>query len=126
MNEQLLIQILEEIKEIKMEQKEMKAEQKQTNERLNSIEAFVSDIPLIRQAVLETRDDVKQLEAVQSNLISEHHTFAHHFNVIDKQLVDHAIEIDKLKADNSNSAAPMGFLFPHKKNICSIPANEYL
>ncbi|MGO4496256.1 hypothetical protein AB4114_10105 [Paenibacillus sp. 2RAB27] len=90
MNEQLLIQILEEIKE-------MKTEQKQMNERLNSIEAFVSDIPLIRQAVLETREDVKQLEAVQRHLVTEHHTFAHHFNVIDKQLVDHAIEIDKLK-----------------------------
>ncbi|KRE86380.1 hypothetical protein ASG89_10205 [Paenibacillus sp. Soil766] len=87
MSEQILIQILEEIK----------TEQKKTNERLNSIEAFVSDIPLIRQAVLETREDVKQLEVVQRHLLTEHHTFAHHFNVIDKQLVDHAIEIDKLK-----------------------------
>lgn len=97
MSEQLLIQILEEIKEMNTVQKEMKTEQKQMNERLNSIEAFVSDIPLIRQAVLETRDDVKQLEAIQSNLAAEQHTFVHHFNVIDKQLVDHAIEIDKLK-----------------------------
>ena len=68
------------------------------NNRLNSIEALVSDIPLIRQAVLETRDDVKQLEATQRNLAAEHHTFEHHFNVIDKQLVAHAIEIDKLKS----------------------------
>ncbi|CAN7724057.1 hypothetical protein LJR153_006071 [Paenibacillus sp. LjRoot153] len=42
MSEQILIQILEQLKEIK---------------------ALASDIPLIRQAVLETRDDVKQLEA---------------------------------------------------------------
>lgn len=76
MSEQILVQILKEVKEIK---------------------ALASDIPLIRQAVLETREDVKQLEAVQRHLVIEHHTFAHHFNVIDKQLVDHAIEIDKLK-----------------------------
>jgi hypothetical protein len=77
MSEQILIQILEQLKEIK---------------------ALASDIPLIRQAVLETREDVKQLEAVQRHLMTEHHTFAHHFNVIDKQLVEHAIEIDKLKS----------------------------
>lgn len=90
MSEQLLLQILEELKE-------MKTEQKQMNDRLNSIEDLVSDIPLIRQAVLETRDDIKQLRAIQRNLASEQHIFAHHFNVIDKQLIDHGIEIDKLK-----------------------------
>jgi hypothetical protein len=77
MSEQILIQILEQLKEIK---------------------ALASDIPIITQAVLETREDVKQLEAVQRHLMTEHHTFAHHFNVIDKQLVEHAIEIDKLKS----------------------------
>ncbi|OCT11136.1 hypothetical protein A8709_05465 [Paenibacillus pectinilyticus] len=97
MSEQLLIQILEELKEIKAEQSEMKSIHKEMNSRLDSIEALVSDIPLIKQAVLETRDDVKQLETAQKSLASEHQTFAHHFNVFDKQLVEHAIEIDKLK-----------------------------
>ncbi|MNR40533.1 hypothetical protein D3C85_1588310 [compost metagenome] len=83
MKEQLLIQILEELREIKTEQKEIKT--------------LVADIPLIKQAVLETRDDVKQLEIAQRHLAAEHHTFTHHFNVIDKQLIEHAIDIDKLK-----------------------------
>ena len=98
MSEQILLQILEELKEIKAEQKEMKAGQAQMNKQLDTIEALSSDIPLIRQAVLETRDDVKQLEASQRNTAAAHITFEHHFNVIDKQLMAHAIEIDKLQS----------------------------
>ncbi|NQX60231.1 hypothetical protein [Paenibacillus qinlingensis] len=66
MSEEILIQISEELKEIK---------------------TLSSDIPLIRQAVLETRDDVRQLEAVQRHLITEHHTLTHHFKSINNSLI---------------------------------------
>ncbi|WP_157264629.1 hypothetical protein [Paenibacillus oryzisoli] len=49
MSDYLMLQILEELKEIK---------------------ALASSIPLIRQAVLETQEDVKQLESVQRHLVS--------------------------------------------------------
>ncbi|WP_157256757.1 hypothetical protein [Paenibacillus sp. Soil750] len=55
MSDYLLLQILEEVKEMKTIQQEM-------NAHLNSIKALAYDIPLIKQAVLETREDLKQLE----------------------------------------------------------------
>ncbi|GAC42770.1 hypothetical protein [Paenibacillus popilliae] len=65
MENELLHQILSELRELKAGQQKLEAEQKKMNERLDSIEKDTALIPMIKQATLETNETVRRVELSQ-------------------------------------------------------------
>lgn len=94
MNDQILGQILEELKAIKLEQK-------MTNERLTNIEEQTRDIPLIKQAVLETLDITKQIAAEQKRIekkaSSDLNTHEFSIDILNRRQLKLEADLEKLK-----------------------------
>lgn len=81
-----------------------------SNELLNKILEKLNDMPTkqdiaavnerldrIEKKLDSTFDQVVRNSETQTEITQELNTHAHHFSIIDKQLVNHAIEIEKLK-----------------------------
>ncbi|KRE44489.1 hypothetical protein [Paenibacillus sp. Soil522] len=89
------------LQSIEDEQKDMKREQQTTNQRLRKIESLVVDIPLVRQAALETLDVSKRLESAQVSLerkvASQLHTHEFGIDILNREQLSVKTEIEKLK-----------------------------
>lgn len=94
MNDQILGQILDELKAIKLEQKI-------TNERLTNIEEQTRDIPLIKQAVLETLDITKQINAeqkrIEKKVSSDLNTHEFSIDILNRRQLKLEADLEKLK-----------------------------
>lgn len=77
---------------IETDHREMKQEQQTTNERLHKIESLVIDIPLVRQAALETLDVAKRMESAQVSFERK----------VSSQLNTHEFGIDILNREQLN------------------------
>lgn len=64
------------------------------DKRIISIE---NKVDRIENKLDSTLEQVVRNSESQTEIKQEIHTHAHHFNVLDKQLMNHAIEIEKLK-----------------------------
>ncbi|WP_342416972.1 hypothetical protein NST83_06130 [Paenibacillus sp. FSL R10-2782] len=94
MSEQILNQILAELKSIK-------ESQENTNKRLTKIEEQTKDIPLIKQAVLETLTITKQIDSSQSSFerkaATDLNTHEHSIDILNRRQLRLEADIEKLK-----------------------------
>lgn len=108
MSEKILKQILEKLQSIEDEQRAMRSElnsmqneQRSMSEELRSIKADTSDIPLIRRAVLETAETLrnfeKSKEAFERKTASELNTHEYNIDILNREQLKLKTEIEKLK-----------------------------
>ncbi|OMF35820.1 hypothetical protein BK133_10235 [Paenibacillus sp. FSL H8-0548] len=98
-NEQLgMKQTLDEMKQAIFE---MKQEQHTTNHRLHQIETLVVDIPLVRQATLETLEISKRIETTgasfERKVAAELNTHGFGIDILNREQLILKTEIEKLK-----------------------------
>ncbi|MBB3154650.1 chromosome segregation ATPase [Paenibacillus endophyticus] len=96
-----LSEVKEEQQSMRHTLSELKVEQQTTNQRLHQIEALVVDIPLIRQAALETLEISKRLDAGQASferkVTAELNTHSFGIDILNREQLNLKTEIEKLK-----------------------------
>lgn len=79
----------------------IQAEQNATNERLTKIEEQTRDIPLIKQAVLETLDITKQVSSNQKSFekkaCAEFNTHDYSIDILNRRQLKFEADLEKLK-----------------------------
>ncbi|MGP0583654.1 hypothetical protein [Paenibacillus timonensis] len=90
MTDQILNQILEKLESIESEQRLIR-------EEIRSVKADTADIPLIRRAVLETRDDVKELGASQTKIKSEFNTHDYSIDILNRRQLKLEADLESMK-----------------------------
>ena len=86
-NDDILLKILDELKEIRKEQLEIKQEQQKTNERLTRLETEQQQIKL---AAIETNEAVKRLESIQESQ-------QHIIELLSARSIQHEAELKRIK-----------------------------
>lgn len=101
MSEQLLKQILDELKQMKSQLTNLESGQSVTNQRLTKIEEQTKDIPLIKQAVLETLDITKQISAdekrIEKKVRSDLNTHEFSIDILNRRQLKLEADLEKLK-----------------------------
>jgi hypothetical protein len=62
------------------------------------VEGLVSDIPLIRRAVLETAETVRHIEASQQRTTSELRAHEHSIDILNRRQLKLETDVEMLKA----------------------------
>ncbi|MGG1613484.1 hypothetical protein [Paenibacillus phoenicis] len=91
MSDQILNQILEMLQSIENEQRLIR-------EEIRSVKADTADIPLIRRAVLETRDDVKELGSTQAKIKSELNTHDYSIDILNRRQLKLEAALESLRS----------------------------
>ncbi|MGO4547459.1 hypothetical protein AB4Z29_21990 [Paenibacillus sp. 2TAB23] len=99
--ERTLSEVKEEQQSMRHTLSDLKVEQQTTNQRLHQIEALVVDIPLIRQAALETLEISKRLDSGQASferkVTAELNTHSFGIDILNREQLNLKTEIEKLK-----------------------------
>ncbi|MCM3699251.1 hypothetical protein [Paenibacillus macerans] len=97
MSDQILSQILEKLQSIENKVDVLEKNQSLMQEDIRSIKADTTDIPLIKRAVLETRDDLKELGSSQTKIKSDLNTHDYSIDILNRRQLKLEADLEKLK-----------------------------
>lgn len=91
MSDQILNQILEKLNQLDERMSRIEVDVK-------SIKTDTAEIPLIRRAVLETRDDIKELGYTQTKINSELNTHDYSIDILNRRQLKLEADLESLKS----------------------------
>ena len=101
---QAITRIVDEQQHIKQTVNRLEEEQRQIRQAITCIvdeqqhiKQVIADIPLIRQAVLETRDDVKRLENALYKLAAAQNDHGYSIDILHREQLRIKTDIEKIK-----------------------------
>jgi len=97
MSEQILNKILEKLESMESKMESIETRMSSLESEVKEIKSHTAEIPFIKQAVLETNDAVKRIEAAQSKKEAELNNHSYSIDILNREQFKLKTEIEKLK-----------------------------